>query len=179
MPRITPLPKDNIPGQVDAAFEKHVRQYNSRITNMKSTLARSLPAFEVYMQWYVLYKEVEKILGERLAPLFAYSVSHATDCPLCSTYFRKTIIDAGENPERLMLNEKEEEVLRFGSVIVKNYGHIADHFFNFMKKYFTEEELVVLIAFAGQMIATNIFNNVVETDIDEYLLDYFRPLKYA
>ena len=29
--------------------------------------------------------------------------------------------------------------------------------------------MVVLIAFAGIMIATNIFNNVIETEIDEYL----------
>jgi hypothetical protein len=36
-----------------------------------------------------------------------------------------------------------------------------------------------LIAFAGQMIATNVFNNVVETNIDEYLFDYLPPLKYA
>ena len=32
--------------------------------------------------------------------------------------------------------------------------------------------MVILIAFAGQMIATNVFSNVIETDIDEYLLDY-------
>ena len=32
--------------------------------------------------------------------------------------------------------------------------------------------MVVLIAFTGQMIATNVFNNVIETDIDEYLSDY-------
>ena len=28
--------------------------------------------------------------------------------------------------------------------------------------------MVLLIAFAGQMIATNIFNNVIQTEIDEY-----------
>ena len=32
--------------------------------------------------------------------------------------------------------------------------------------------MVLLIAFAGQMIATNIFNNVIQTDIDEYLKSY-------
>ena len=38
--------------------------------------------------------------------------------------------------------------------------------------------MVVLIAFAGQMIATNIFNNVIETDIDEYLAEYLPSIKY-
>jgi hypothetical protein len=31
---------------------------------------------------------------------------------------------------------------------------------------------LLLIAFAGQMIATNVFNNVVETDIDAYPAPY-------
>jgi hypothetical protein len=37
--------------------------------------------------------------------------------------------------------------------------------------------MVVLIAFAGQMIATNIFSNVTETNIDEYLFDYLPSVK--
>jgi len=179
MARILPITKENITGAVDAAFEKHVREYGSRITNMKSTLARSLPAFEVYMLWYRLFAEVEKILGKRLAIFYAYSVSHAAECPLCSTYFRKAIIDSGENPDKLILNEQEEDILRFGALMAKNHGLIADHFFNLLKKYYSEEELVVLIAFGGQMIATNVFNNVIETDIDEYLNDYIKPVKFV
>jgi hypothetical protein len=34
----------------------------------------------------------------------------------------------------------------------------------------------MLVAFAGQMIATNIFNNVIETNIDDYLFDYLPKL---
>jgi hypothetical protein len=37
--------------------------------------------------------------------------------------------------------------------------------------------MVILTAFAGQMIATNVFSNVTETDIDEYLFDYLPPIK--
>src|SRR6266487_4838470 len=107
MARTPPLTNDEIPASTRLAFEKHIAEYKSRITNMKATLAHSLLSFEVYMDWYPLYEEVKKILGERLACLYAYSISHATDCPLCSTYFRKIIIDAGEKPEDLVLNEDE------------------------------------------------------------------------
>jgi hypothetical protein len=41
----------------------------------------------------------------------------------------------------------------------------------------TKKEMVILTAFAGQMIATNVFSNVTETDIDEYLFDYLPPIK--
>ena len=172
MARIQPLSNDEISASTRQAFERHIKEYKSRITNMKATLGYALPAFEVYMDWYPLYEEVKKILGERLAYLYAYSISYATDCPLCSLYFRKIIIDAGEKPESLVLNDDEKKILDFGSAIAKEQGHISDDIYNAVAEKFDEKEMVMLIAFAGQMIATNIFNNVIETDIDEYLNDY-------
>jgi hypothetical protein len=170
MARIKPVEEISLPLQ--QAFDTHVQKYKSRITNMKATLGHSLLAFEVYMQWYPLYEEVKKILGERLACLFAWSISHASNCPLCSTYFRKIIIDKGESPESLVLTPQEKEVLDFGGSIACRQGHLDNAFYDNLANRFTEKEMVLLIAFAGQMIATNIFNNVIETDIDEYLFDY-------
>src|SRR5204862_7216653 len=113
MPRINPIKDEEMSPSTRAVFSQHIKNYNSRITNMKSTLGHSLLAFDVYMQWYPLYEEVQKILGKRLAYLFAYSISYASDCPLCSTFFRKIIIDAGEKPENLHLNSSEQRVLDF------------------------------------------------------------------
>jgi alkylhydroperoxidase family enzyme len=73
------------------------------------------------------------------------------------------------------LTDTEQKLIDFGSSIAKNKGHISDEIYNAVAEYYTAEELVVLIAFAGQMIATNIFNNVIETDIDEYLTPYLPP----
>lgn len=163
---------------ITEAFQKHVREYNARITNMKASLGHSLLSFEIYMEWYPLYAEVEKILGKRLAYLYAYSISYASDCPLCSTFFRKIIIDAGEKPEDLQLTSSQQTVIEFGSAIAKHHGNIADDIYNAMATQYNKTEMVVLIAFAGQMIATNVFNNVIETDIDEYLTDYLPPAKH-
>jgi hypothetical protein len=118
-------------------------------------------------------------LGKRLAYLYAYSISKASQCPLCSTFFRKIIIDAGEKPENLVLTNDEEDVLCLGSSIAKYNGNIRDHVYDAIAKKYSEEDMVTLIAFAGQMIATNIFNNVIETDIDEYLKDYLPFVKHA
>ena len=145
---------------------------------MKATLGHSLLAFEIYMQWYPLYEEVEKILGKRLAYLYAYSISKASDCPLCSTYFRKIIIDSGEKPESLDLTPSQKDILDFGSGIARCQGNINDHLYNTIAGRYSKTDMVVLIAFAGQMIATNIFSNVIETDIDEYLAEYLPSLKH-
>ena len=118
----------NLPS-VQAAFEKHMQAYNARITNMKATLGHSLLAFEVYMQWYPLYEQVEKILGKRMAYLYAYSISKSSDCPLCSTFFRKIIIDSGEKPESLELTASQKDIIDFGSSIAKYQGNISDHLY--------------------------------------------------
>lgn len=179
MPRIEPLNTKEISPSVKEAFERHVQAYGGRITNMKATLGHSLIAFEAYMQWYPLYTEVEKILGKRVASLFAHSISCAADCPLCSTFFRKIIIDSGETPEKLELTETERDVLNFGSGIAKHKGNIADHLYNVVATKYNETEMVILTAFAGIMIATNVFNNVIETEIDEYLSAYRSNMKYC
>lgn len=177
MARIQPVNENEISPSVKQAFEKHVVEYNARITNMKATLGHSLPSFEIYMEWYVLYDEIKKILGERLAYLYAYSISFASNCPLCSTFFRKIIIDAGENPESLELNPDEKKVLEFGSSIATSQGNLSDEVYNAVSSMYNQQQMVVLIAFAGQMIATNVFSNVIQTDIDEYLSDYLPVTK--
>jgi len=178
MARIQPVSDNELQPSVKVAFERHVKEYNARITNMKATLGHSLLSFEIYMQWYPLYEEVEKILGKRLAYLYAYSISKASDCPLCSTYFRKIIIDSGEKPESLDLTPSQKDILDFGSGIARCQGNINDHLYNTIAGQHSKTDMVVLIAFAGQMIATNIFSNVIETDIDEYLAEYLPPLKH-
>jgi hypothetical protein len=177
MARIDPILENETTQSIREAFQKHTADYNARITNMKATLAHSPLAFEIYMQWYPLYAEVEKILGKRLAYLYAYSISYASGCPLCSTFFRKIIIDAGEKPEALELAPSEQKLLEFGSDISKNLGKIADDVYDAIANQFNKKEMVILTAFAGQMIATNVFSNVTETDIDEYLFDYLPPIK--
>jgi len=172
MARIQPLDLDVVAPSIKLAFENHVAAYHAKITNMKATLGCSQTAFETYMQWYPLYEEVKQITGERLACLYAYAVSYASDCPLCTTFFRKIIIDAGEQPENFEVNAQEQCLLTFGSAIAKNKGLITDEIFDAVRSVYTDEQMVVLIAFAGQMIATNIFNNVIETEIDDYLNPY-------
>lgn len=179
MARIEPLATKEISPSVKLAFERHVEEYGGRITNMKATLGHSLIAFEAYMQWYPLYTKVEEILGKRMASLYAHSISCAADCPLCSTFFRKIIIDSGETPEKLELTELEKDILNFGSGIAKHKGNIADHLYTIVANNFNEKEMVILISFAGIMIATNVFNNVIETEIDEYLSGYRSNMKYC
>ncbi len=179
MPRIAPLSQQELSPSLRVAFERYVEEHSGTITNTQATLGHSLQAFEVYMQWYPLYASVEKILGKRLALLFGYSISNASSCNLCTAFFRKRIIEAGEDPENLFLSASQKAVMNFGSSIARHQGNIADHVSHDVAQQYNSSEIVTLLAFAGQMIAMNVFNNVVETSIDEYLTDYLPPVKYC
>lgn len=172
MPRIHPLPLNETSEETIAAYELHKQTYNARITNMKATLGHSKVAFEVYMEWYRLYERIKIITGERLAYLYAFSISKGSNCPLCTTFFRKLIIDNGEKPDDLILTVDEQLLLDFGSAIAVYQGKIPEELFEKISRQYSAEQLVELIAFAGQMIATNIFSNTIDTDIDEYLFSY-------
>jgi hypothetical protein len=172
MARINPLPIEDAPLSLQSAYTRHTTKYNARITNMKATLGHSQVAFEVYMEWYRLYDRIRIILGDRLAYLFAYTVSVGSNCPLCTAFFRKIIIDNGERPESIEFSGNEQLIMDFGSAVAQHQGRVNDELFSRVSELYTTPQLVELIAFAGQMIATNIFNNVLETDIDEYLFQY-------
>lgn len=179
MPRISPIETSEQSSEIQIAFIQHKTVYNTRITNMKSTLGHSAVAFKVYMQWYPLFEEVKAILGPRLSTLFAWSISEAADCPLCSTYFRKIIIESGEQPEDLVLSDPEQLLLTFGAGIARQKGFVTDEIYDPIREKYSDEQIVVFIAFAGIMIATNIFNNVIHTEIDEYLTPYLSQQQTA
>lgn len=177
MARIAPVKEAEWSPAMQQAFQQHQERYKVRINNMKATLGSSLLVFDTYMQWYPLYEEVKIILGERLAYLFAYAVSSPCKCSVSAVFFRKVIVDAGECPENLSLTEHEQEVVNFGAAISMHQGNISDGTYNFVAKKYTSRQMLILVAFAGQVIATNILNNVIETDIDEYLTGYVPPVK--
>ncbi|MFZ8455754.1 hypothetical protein ACO1M1_14825, partial [Staphylococcus aureus] len=77
---------------------------------------------------------------------------------LCSTYFRKIIIDSNENPEALVLTKEEKDLLSFGATMARYKGFVPDEIFEPIRQQYSDKEIVVLTAFAGIMIATNIFN---------------------
>lgn len=178
MPRINPVSDTEASPDLQKAWAKHIADYpGSRITNMKATLSHSPLAFEVYMQWYPLYHEVIRIVGERSAYLFAHAISEASNCPLCTTFFRKIIIQNSERPEHLILTTEEQHLLDFGAEIALNRGEVADSIYALIRQRYPDNEVVILIAFAGQMIATNLFNNVLGVTIDAYLAPYI-PLTH-
>ena len=171
MARISPVEFENADALVRKEFDDQIKK-NGRVTNMKRTLLHSLPSFHALMEWYPLRDELLKFIDERAFDIFAYAISKENQCLLCSTFFRKVIIDSGDNPDALNLSDKEKALIDFGSLCVSGANNIDDELFKRLKSFFSDAQIVALTAFAGLMIATNLINTALKVDLDEYLVSY-------
>ena len=147
---------------------------HARITNMKRTLLNSLPAFRALMEWYPLRDTVQPFLGARLTVLFAHAISAETDCLICSTFFRRILIEDGEDPDRLVLDDREAAVVAFGRRLAVSPFHVPAAVYDRVAAHFDPAQMTALTAFGAIMVATNVFNNALEVDLDEYLHPYRR-----
>ena len=57
-------------------------------------------------------------------------------------------------------------------VIAQDPHNIPDEIYDGLKAMFTDEQIVTIIAFAGIMYATNLFNTITKVDLDEVLYEY-------
>jgi alkylhydroperoxidase family enzyme len=111
-------------------------------------------------------------LGDRLTTIFALAISTQTDCLVCSTYFRRSLIDAGEDPEAFELDGWEQTVVDFGRQLARDAHGVDDALYTELESRLQPDQIVALTAFACIMIATNIFNDALRVDVDEYLAPY-------
>jgi len=164
--------------EYETAGEEVRREYDDqvarhgRITNMKRTLLHSVPAFKAYMEWYTLRDLVVPFIGERALSLFSYAISNGNNCLICSLFFRKILVDSGEDPDNPKLNDVERLLMELGRQIAVDPHAITDDVYTGLKEKFNEEQIVLLIAFAGIMYATNLFNTIAKVPLDEVLYPY-------
>jgi alkylhydroperoxidase family enzyme len=171
MARVEPLTVESAPPLSRQELERQIAEHG-RATNMKRTLAHSPAALHAYMHWYDLFAEVTGFLGRRAATLFAHAVSSQTDCLICSTFFRRWLADAGEDPDAPALDGRERALVEYGRQLARDANAVPDELVARLRGFLGPAELVALTALGGLMVATNLFNNALRVDLDEYLAPY-------
>ena len=99
-------------------------------------------------------------------------ISTATDCLICSTFFRRLLIDSGDDPENPCNDDRERLIVEFARQLARDSHGVGDQLFARLEGAFNSEQIVTLTAFGGLMVATNLFNNALQVDLDEYLHHY-------
>lgn len=171
MAHLSPLDYADASPDARTAHDRHEREVG-RITNMKRTLLHSVPAFHALMEWYPLRDAVRPFLGERLTHLFAHAVSTETDCLICSTFFRRLLIESGEDPDALVLDDRDQVVVAFGRQLGRDAHGVSEAMYAGLARLFTPEQIVALTAFGALMLATNVVNNALRVELDGYLEPY-------
>lgn len=149
------------------------------VTNMKKGLLNDAATYDAYMAWYTSWNRLVEVIGEKDAILYAHSISTTNSCQLCSLFFISDVKGLGLDPANLTYDEKEQVLTELGQAIVKNPTDVSDELFNRLKAFFNDTEIVVIVGFAGQMIATNNFNSVLKIDVDKRLLPLLNEFKPA
>ena len=101
----------------------------------------------------------------------AFSGSATARRLVCSTYFRRILIDAGEDPAALRLDADDELIVELGRALADD-AHIPDELYGRLAARYSERQLVELTGFAAIMVATNVFNDMLGVPLDDYLQPY-------
>ncbi|MBO4635684.1 MAG: hypothetical protein J5685_00920 [Clostridiales bacterium] len=149
------------------------------VTNMKKGLLNDAATYDAYMGWYTSWNRLVEVIGEKDAILYAHAISTTNSCQLCSLFFISDVKGLGLDPSNLQYDEKELVLTELAQAIVKNPTAVSDELFDRLKSFFSDNEIVVIVGFAGQMIATNNFNSVLKIDVDSRLLPIINEFKPA
>ena len=171
MARIAPLERNSAPSASVELAASHEAS-GAKMTNMKWTLAHAPAALRALLEWYPLHEQVVRFLGDRRTTLFCHAISTESDCLICSTFFRRILIDAGEDPDALALDEEDELVVTFGMRLAHDPHAVDDALYRRLADRYVDEQIVLLTVFGAIMIATNVFNDALQVPVDSYLEPY-------
>jgi hypothetical protein len=171
VPHISQIDYATADAAIKAAHDEEVR-LRGRMTNMKRTLLHSIPANRIYAEWFTLRDELRPALSDREVWLFCHAIAVQQNGLVPRMFFRRAMIENGISPEAPNATPGEQLLIDFGVAIATDSNAVPDAIWDALKARYDERTLVNLVAFAGIMVATIIFTNVVAVELDAELERY-------
>jgi len=153
-----------------ARWDAEIIRSGSDPTHMKRALLNHLTSYDALMNWYPLYAEVERIVGKRGAVVYSFAISTQNECLLCTTYFRRSLRDRGEDINGLDFNAEEDDLAAFGRSVAKDHRS-DDALVQRLIERYGNEGIVALVGFGILMIGNNIVNSFLKVELDPGLRD--------
>ena len=176
MARVHLKQPDELTGDARKAYE--ALEAAGKVTNMKLVMLQDYGTYKAFMGWYDSWASLEKAIGLRAATIYAHAVSTTNGCMLCSLFFISDLRELGLDPNSFETTENEKLLQQLGQQIVKDPTKVSDELLNGLRKFYTDEQIIIIVGFGAQMQATNNFNSVLGVDVDQRLLplkDQFKP----
>ncbi len=171
MSRISPIVYDQASPESQAEHDRELA-LRGRMTNMKRIMLHSPAAHRIYAEWFTLRELLRRSIPDRAFWLFSLALSEANKSVVPATFMRRALMDSGWQPEAIVPDADEVVLMDFAKAIIADSNAVPDSIWKQLVARYDEPTLVNLVAFAGIMIATTIFTNVVEVDLDPELAAY-------
>ncbi|WP_312794436.1 hypothetical protein [Tianweitania sp.] len=171
MTRLSPIAYDTAPERLKAGLEEELR-LRGRLTNLKLIQARSPVALRVYGEWFALKDALNARLSDRAIFIFSLAIAKAQRSEIPVGFFRRALSQSGFDPDRLELSGEEELLQEFGSVLGSDANAVSDGLWLRLAEHYDDTVLVDLAAFAGIMVATTVFANIVQAEADDDVVPF-------
>jgi len=137
-----------------------------RLSNLQATLIGHVPSFVAYQQFTVLRDELAPYIGERALALFSLAISEAAGSDAGTTHFRGILVAGGTDVDNPQVTEAEQLLIDWGRLIATAPGQIPDAVYARLQLAFNPKLRIMLVAYAGQLVATNLVNAVGRIPLD-------------
>lgn len=153
-----PVPTDEefTPDQA-AAARRLEDDHPGPLSDLDRALLGSIPVFEAYTRWHEVREELAGLVGERAVTLLSLAISEGVGAPYCVAAFRSELVAAGDDPDTPQVTEAERLLIDWGRAVGAAPGAVPDELVVRAEATFKPGTRVVLVGFAGLMIAVAVF----------------------
>ena len=163
MARIEPIKYENMSEETKLVCDEYAKK--SKLNNMKLTLLHDVTAFNVMNGFHTLCERAKQFLPELDVNLFCYAISFENDCMACSSVFKAFLDEQGVDFDTLIMTPVQQALVSFGRNVADNPHEVYGDQIEELKEFFTDEQLVVITSLAAMMVASNIFNTVLDIEM--------------
>jgi hypothetical protein len=162
------LPSDDelTPDAAEAA-RQFLASHPGPLSNLDRTLLGSAPVFTSYTAWFALRDELIPFLGERAVNLFCFAISDGYPAPYPTTFFRRELELAGDDPLDPQVTEAERLLIDWGRALGSGAASLPRELADAVEQTFQPKLLLLLIAFAGLMVAVCVVTVVGRVPSDD------------
>ena len=158
---------DDLSPDAAEAAQRCLATHPGPLSNLDRTLLGSASVFTAYTAWFALRDELIPFLGERAVNLFCFAISDAYPAPYPTTFFRRELELAGDDPLDPKVTEAERLLIDWGRGIGAGAASIPRELRDAVEATFQPKLRLLLTAFAGLMVAVCAFTVVGQVPTDD------------
>jgi hypothetical protein len=113
-----------------------------------------------YTEWFSLRDELVPFVGERAFALFAFAISQENASEADVAYFRAALGQTGTDADHPQVTETEQLLIDWGRLLARDPRGLSAEMIARVEKAFNPRLRLLLVRFAGLMIATNLVATV-------------------